>query len=340
MATIQLGSGGVGFGAEASYAAYGGTTPPADPVTLATPSGLTASPVSATAINVSWEAVPNALNYKLWENGAVIYTGPNTQVSRTGLTPVTSYAYEVQALGNGTTYLDSTSSSSYTTSTPSAQIGPPSGAQPLSWLQATTSGAMQDYRGAGYATVTGSLPVSTAYAGGKKAWVLDRSAIKLDNLGLENTNQLTILSKASFIFLGEQQYLFTYGGGSNSIDNSFDAYTSSNQLFYRVKTTDGGQATVGSTYLSSNNGPNNMAFMVNFNQIRPASNLDETGDVMVNPSEIRGSNWSKQILYVGQGEGSSIPVFAGSLLRSFLVFGVALTPAKVAEWHAYLDMLP
>lgn len=65
---------------------------------LATPTGLTATAVSSTQINVSWSAVSGATGYDLERNGSQILTNHSTtSYSNTGLTPSTTYTYRVRA---------------------------------------------------------------------------------------------------------------------------------------------------------------------------------------------------------------------------------------------------
>lgn len=57
-----------------------------------------------TAVDLMWDAIPEATSYILKRDGVQKYTGSNTVFSDTGLTPGTDYTYTligVNALGNG-----------------------------------------------------------------------------------------------------------------------------------------------------------------------------------------------------------------------------------------------
>lgn len=73
----------------------------ADTSAPSTPSGLTASPASASQINLSWTASTDNVgvtSYKLYRGGALIATlGNVTSYSDTGLTPSTTYSYTIAA---------------------------------------------------------------------------------------------------------------------------------------------------------------------------------------------------------------------------------------------------
>lgn len=65
----------------------------------AVPTGLTATPVSATQINLAWNAVSGASGYDIERNGAVIvFDHPTNSYSNTGLSPATTYTYRVRSV--------------------------------------------------------------------------------------------------------------------------------------------------------------------------------------------------------------------------------------------------
>lgn len=89
-------------------------TPPV-PRKLAVPSGLLAT-VAGTTVNLSWGSVTDAVTYQLQralvtENGVgsyvPFYTGTTRNYADTGRTREATYAYQVRAVGNGTSLLTS-----------------------------------------------------------------------------------------------------------------------------------------------------------------------------------------------------------------------------------------
>ena len=92
---------------------------------LATPTGLNTSNITATTADLSWTAVPNATEYKITygdaENpGTKQATATGTTYTLTNLTPQTGYIWAVKAIGDGATYCDSEDSQSgdFTTAAP------------------------------------------------------------------------------------------------------------------------------------------------------------------------------------------------------------------------------
>lgn len=67
---------------------------------LAAPTGLTATAVSSSQIDLSWNAVTGATGYDIERDGAVIATdNVTTSYSDTGLTQNTTYTYRVRTVG-------------------------------------------------------------------------------------------------------------------------------------------------------------------------------------------------------------------------------------------------
>ncbi|MGD0938781.1 MAG: carbohydrate-binding protein [Terracidiphilus sp.] len=79
--------------------AGGSTTPPAPPT------GLTATAVSSSEINLSWTAsTTSGVTYIVFENGSQIASNvTGTTYAATGLAPLTSYSYTVEATNSGGT---------------------------------------------------------------------------------------------------------------------------------------------------------------------------------------------------------------------------------------------
>ena len=80
-------------------APVGGTA--ADTVPPSTPTGLIASAVSATQINLSWNPSTDNVGvtgYQILRGGTQIGTSTTTTFSNTGLSPNTAYSYTVRAV--------------------------------------------------------------------------------------------------------------------------------------------------------------------------------------------------------------------------------------------------
>ena len=77
-----------------------GAAPGPDTVAPSVPTGLVATPVSTTQINLSWNASTDNVGvtgYQVFRNGQQIATTTTTSFSNTGLTPATTYQYAVRA---------------------------------------------------------------------------------------------------------------------------------------------------------------------------------------------------------------------------------------------------
>ncbi len=103
------------------------TTPPS------VPTGLTATAISDTQINLSWTASTDNVavaGYVVRRGGAIIATTTATTYSSTGLTQSTSYTYTVEAFDSASNYSGQSGSASATTqaasSGPSPDTTPPS----------------------------------------------------------------------------------------------------------------------------------------------------------------------------------------------------------------------
>jgi membrane carboxypeptidase/penicillin-binding protein PbpC len=107
------------------------TTQPTTQDTTAptTPTGLTATPASATSITLSWTASTDdtaVAGYKIYRNGSLVATSTTASYTDTGLTPLTKYSYTVlatDAAGNAS----SQSSAASATTLPTSGTGPGGG---------------------------------------------------------------------------------------------------------------------------------------------------------------------------------------------------------------------
>lgn len=232
---------------------------------------------------------------------------------------------------------------SVTTPPPEPTAGLPTGAQPTVWLLPTASQSLSDYRGGGYNTVTGTLPIEATY-NGKKAWVYDGSTqIKVEGHGLNLGNNVTLLFQVSSNDYSQQHYLATLGNGSGSGLSRFDIYTSGGQFFCRSK---GGldETADASNYFNALSEPNNIILMLNYDE-QPVINLLADGTAYVGATttvfQTSPANFVNEPLYLFSGGANlSIPFASGSRIRSFAVFNQTLTKAKALEWLAYFDTLP
>lgn len=78
------------------------------------PTGLTATPVSSSQINLSWSASAGATSYVVLRGGVSIGTPASTSFSDTGLTASTNYTYTVEAVSGGGTSAPSAPASATT----------------------------------------------------------------------------------------------------------------------------------------------------------------------------------------------------------------------------------
>ncbi len=144
----------------------GGDDPPADSTAPSVPASINASAASSTAINVSWAAATDTggsglKDYLVYRGGALVGTVTTTSFADTGLTPNTSYSYQVSARDNANN--ESARSTGFAVSTPptsTTDTTPPSvptgltttATQPtsvsLAWSASTDTGGsgMRDYR--------------------------------------------------------------------------------------------------------------------------------------------------------------------------------------------------
>ncbi len=121
------------------------TTLGTDTIAPSIPTGLTATPVSTTQINLSWTASTDNVGvtgYQVFRNGSQIATTTTPSYSNTGLTPGTNYSYAVKAF-------DSAANISALSATASATTPTPDGIAPTVALTAPPA-----------STVTGTVTVS------------------------------------------------------------------------------------------------------------------------------------------------------------------------------------
>jgi cytochrome b involved in lipid metabolism len=104
---------------------------PNDTTAPTVPTGLTATAISESQINLSWTASTDAngvSGYKIYRGGTQVGTSGSTSYSDTGLSASTAYSYTVSAYdGSGNTSAQSTSKSATTNSAPVAVTPPPAG---------------------------------------------------------------------------------------------------------------------------------------------------------------------------------------------------------------------
>ncbi|MEV7524110.1 glycoside hydrolase family 18 protein [Streptomyces sp. NPDC091371] len=71
---------------------------PGRPQPPAAPTGLTASATSASAISLSWTAVPGAASYTVYRDGAAPFSATSASAAVTGLAASTTYTFQVAAV--------------------------------------------------------------------------------------------------------------------------------------------------------------------------------------------------------------------------------------------------
>ncbi|MFI8826418.1 chitinase [Streptomyces sp. NPDC053431] len=102
--------------------------PGGDPVGIpATPTGLSAAPPTSTSVTLTWPAVPGATSYRVYRDGVLAATVTGTTYTATGLTPATSYGFQVSAANSAG---ESAKSPAVTVTTTSGGGGDPGGQLP------------------------------------------------------------------------------------------------------------------------------------------------------------------------------------------------------------------
>lgn len=98
--------------------------PPVEPELPSAPTGLSATTISTTEIDLAWNIVDGALSYYIYRDGVFLIATTSLTYNNTGLTEGTTYSYQVSAVGIGgegakcsavsaTTYSSATSSGYY-----------------------------------------------------------------------------------------------------------------------------------------------------------------------------------------------------------------------------------
>ncbi|MDP3899712.1 MAG: LamG-like jellyroll fold domain-containing protein [bacterium] len=151
----------------------GGTTPPPPPPTADTtapsiPTGLTATAISSSQINLSWTASTDSVGvtgYRVYRNGSQIGTVTSgTSYSSSGLSASTQYSYTVAAYDAAGNVSAQSSSVSVTTQTPADTTAPSrSGGSPSGTLTVGTTSATLALTTSENATCRYGTVANTAY---------------------------------------------------------------------------------------------------------------------------------------------------------------------------------
>ncbi|MEK9154448.1 MAG: fibronectin type III domain-containing protein, partial [Patescibacteria group bacterium] len=146
--------------------------PPADTQAPSIPTGLSATAISSSQINLSWTASTDNVGvtgYRIYRAGTQIATTANTNYSNTGLSASTAYSYIVSAYdaaGNLSAQSSSasatTQSASIDTTPPIRSSGAPSGVLPSSTTQTTLSLSTNETSTCKYSTTSGTAYASIA----------------------------------------------------------------------------------------------------------------------------------------------------------------------------------
>jgi hypothetical protein len=162
---------------------------------VSTPTGVNATPVSSSEIDLSWNASTTSSgsikNYKIYRNGVSLVSVPGTQLSykNTGLAASTAYSYQIQAYNSSNRHSALSASVSATTMAAAAPPPPtftvtPSGSNVAfnpSTPQSVMSGATQSFNlaaNSGYAL--SSIVLGTCPFGGWSGTTYTTGAINLD----------------------------------------------------------------------------------------------------------------------------------------------------------------
>ncbi len=143
----------------------------ADTVPPSTPTGLTATAISSSQINLSWTASTDNVGvtgYNLYRAGIKIGTSGNTSYQDTGLTASTSYSYTVAAFDAAGNISAQSTGASATTQASTGGGGLPSS---LGWYQIPNTTLQSvcppnNYGGSGYNFSDGCHAVVDAWGGG------------------------------------------------------------------------------------------------------------------------------------------------------------------------------
>src|SRR5262245_61139506 len=152
----------------------------ADTVAPSMPTGLTASPISTTQINLIWNASTDNVGvtgYQVFRGGVQIATTATTSYSNTGLTPGTAYQYAVKAFdaADNKSALSATVNAATPapdTTAPTIAITTPTGATPISGTVTISANASDNVGvagvqffvdGVGLGTEVTAAPYSTSW---------------------------------------------------------------------------------------------------------------------------------------------------------------------------------
>jgi|GEM_PF-4796861 len=141
---------------------YFGYSPASNTVSITTPysappapTGLTASAVSASEIDLKWNATPNTTGYMIFRNTGQINTTTSTSYHDTGLAASTTYSYYVRAYYQSAVYAsgDSNTVSATTLAPPPPPVSSPTlyaqAASPseidLNWTASSSPGGVDGY---------------------------------------------------------------------------------------------------------------------------------------------------------------------------------------------------
>lgn len=135
---------------EGSFVITPGIESPA-PSALPAPTGLKGVAVSTTAVDLSWNAVPGAGNYRVYRGGVSqnVAASYDTRAQVGGLQPNTSYTFQVAAGQAGTEKMGPRSSS-VTVRTKSVSLGKPTGLKAKATGKTTVSVSCTPVKGAVY----------------------------------------------------------------------------------------------------------------------------------------------------------------------------------------------
>ncbi len=182
--------------------------PPANP-----PTGLTATPgaCGTGTINVSWNSVSGATNYRLLDSGSQIYFGPATSFSHSGLTAGSSHSYIVRAENaSGSSLYSSAASATAPAACPSNQppIVDAGSDQSITTSSATMAGSAFDSDGSisshtwtkisgpGTYTITTPSSYTTSITGMTTLGTYVFRLTATDNLGLSAFDDMQVIVSA------------------------------------------------------------------------------------------------------------------------------------------------
>jgi fibronectin type 3 domain-containing protein len=164
--------------------------------TLSAPSGVNAVAQGSTSISISWYSVIDASYYRIYRNGSLYTTTPNTSYTDTSLTANTQYSYQVSAVNSSGDEGNKSSSVNATTllSAPSWVTAEEQNSTTImiSWGAVSGANSYKIYRnGSFYTTTTNTSYTNTVAAGTGAQYSYQVSAVNTSSVEGEKSDPVS-----------------------------------------------------------------------------------------------------------------------------------------------------